>query len=76
MVPEMAEESENSTIFFTVASIAQRWQCSSKKVRRMIERRELAAYRFGGQWRIRDVDLMTYERLCRVDPRSVPDVLK
>ncbi len=60
--------------FFTVAQVAKRWQCSEKKVRRLIRRGVLAAYRFDGQWRIRDVDLMAYERLCRFEARVVPGV--
>ena len=39
---------------------------SEKTVRRLIERGELAAYRFGHSLRIRDSDLLIYEKLSRL----------
>lgn len=60
--------------FFTIAQIAERWQCSDKKVRRMIDRGDLPAHKFGGLWRISAADLSDYERRNRVDQRAVPAV--
>lgn len=52
--------------FFTVADIADRWQSSKKKPRRLIASGELAAYRFGGLLRVSPPDLFAYERRSRV----------
>ena len=51
--------------FYTVRQVAERWQCSEKKVRRMIERGELIAHRLGSQLRISAADLTACERLNR-----------
>jgi excisionase family DNA binding protein len=53
--------------FYTVGQIAERWQCSEKKVRRLIARGELIAHRFGSQLRISEADLKTFERVHRGD---------
>lgn len=60
--------------FFTIAQIAERWQCSEKKVRRLIDRGGLPAHKFGALWRISVIDLSDYERRNRVDQRAVPAV--
>lgn len=51
--------------FYTVKQIAERWQCSEKTVRRLIERGELIAHRLGGRHRISEADLTAYERVNR-----------
>ena len=51
--------------FFTISEIAKRWQCSEKKVRRMVAKRELVAHRFGALLRVSAGDLLTFERVNR-----------
>lgn len=51
--------------FYTVRQVAQRWLCSEKTVRRLIERGKLIAHRFGNQVRISEADLTAYERINR-----------
>lgn len=51
--------------FHTVAQVAERWQCSAKTVRRLIERGDLVAHRFGSQIRVSAADLTAYERVNR-----------
>ena len=53
--------------FFTVAQIAQRWQCSERTVRREIAHKTLIAHRIRGQLRVSLADLRAYERLHRMD---------
>lgn len=60
--------------FFTITQLAERWQCSDKTIRRMIDRGALPAHKFGALWRISVVDLSDYERRNRIDYRSVPAV--
>lgn len=54
-----------SVAFYTVRQIAERWQCSEKTVRRLIERGELVAHRLGGRHRISEADLVAHERVNR-----------
>ncbi len=64
----MAEPASGKTQnrpFHTVAQVAERWQCSEKTVRRLIERGELVAHRLSSQIRISDTDLSAYERVNR-----------
>lgn len=50
---------------FTPAMIAERWACSERHVRNMIDRGELRAFRLGGKlWRVRIADIEDYE--CRI----------
>ena len=51
--------------YYTVKQIAERWQCSEKTVRRLIERGDLIAHRLGGGHRISEADLMAHERVNR-----------
>jgi excisionase family DNA binding protein len=51
--------------FFTIAELANRWRCSEKKVRRMVDRGELVVHRFGRLLRVSARDLFTYERVNR-----------
>ena len=62
--------------FFTIAQIAERLVCSDKTIRRMIDRGDLPAHKFGGLWRISAVDLSDYERRNRIDQRAFPAVPK
>ena len=54
-----------SVAFYTVKQIAERWQCSEKTVRRLIDRGELVAHRLGARHRISEADLTAYERVNR-----------
>ena len=66
--PAMTEPAPGKTQtrpFHTVAQVAERWQCSEKTVRRLVERGELIAHRFGSQIRISEADLTAYERVNR-----------
>ena len=51
--------------YYTVSQLAARWDCSEKHVRRLIDRKELVAHRFGGLLRISADDLQRYERQNR-----------
>ncbi len=57
--------SPDSKAFSTVTELAERWQCSEKKVRREISAGRLIAHRFGRQLRISAHDREIYERLRR-----------
>jgi excisionase family DNA binding protein len=54
-----------SVAFYTVKQIAERWQCSEKTVRRLIDRGDLIAHRLGGRHRISEADLIAHERVNR-----------
>lgn len=64
---EKPAQSDHDKPFWTVAQIAGRWQCSEKKVRRLIKKAELIAHRFGDHLRIAEADLRGYERQHRED---------
>lgn len=64
---ETTAQPDHDRTFWTVAQIAGRWQCSEKKVRRLIRNRKLIAHRFGDQLRIAEADLRGYERQHRED---------
>ena len=66
-MPEKPAQPDHDRPYWTVEQIAERWQCSEKKVRRLIKKGELIAHRFGGQLRIAEADLRSYERLHRED---------
>jgi excisionase family DNA binding protein len=51
--------------FLTKADLAQRWKCSQKKIGRLIEAKQLVAYKFGSQVRISLADALVYERVNR-----------
>jgi excisionase family DNA binding protein len=51
--------------FLTVPQVAERWQVSEKKVRRLISSGDLIAHRFGVQIRVSEADLIGYERINR-----------
>jgi excisionase family DNA binding protein len=51
--------------FFTIAEIANRWRCSEKKIRRMVDKGDLVVHRFGALLRVSARDLLTYERVNR-----------
>ncbi len=51
--------------FFTIRDIAERWQCSERQVRRVIQKGDLSAHKFGRLVRISEADLRIYERLNR-----------
>lgn len=53
-------------VYLTVKQLAERWQCSEKMVRRLIESRELIVHRFGRLVRISLSDVVTYERIHRM----------
>ena len=51
-------------VFLTIRQLAKRWLCSGKKVSYLIKKRAFPAYKLEGQWRIREIDVLTYERTC------------
>lgn len=67
LMPEKPAQPDHDKPYWTVAQIAERWQCSEKKLRRLLKKGELIAHRFGGQLRIAEADLRSYERLHRED---------
>ncbi len=64
---EKPAQPDHDRPYWTVAQIAERWQCSEKKIRRLIKKGELIAHRFGNQLRIAEADRRSYERLHRED---------
>ena len=48
-----------------VLMVAEKFDCSEKKVRRMMKHGELEGVRFGGEWR---VDHRSLDRLVRGEP--------
>ncbi len=64
---EKPAQPDHDRPFGTVAQTAEHWQCSEKKVRRLIKKGELIAHRFGNQLRIAHADRRSYERLHRED---------
>lgn len=48
-----------------VPSIAVRWNCSEKHVRRLIQQGQLIAHRIGRLVRVTEADLLSYERSVR-----------
>ena len=66
----MAEDrapSKRNHLYYTIAQVAERWQCSEKHVRRLVEAKELVAHKFGNLLRVSDDDLLRYERMNRMD---------
>lgn len=55
--------------YYTIKDIAERLRVSERHVRRLIERGDLVATRFGGSVRVSETDLQTYERVCRAPVR-------
>ncbi len=64
---EKPAQPDHDRPYWTVAQYAGRFQCSKKKVYRLIKKGELIAHRFGGQLRIAEADGRSYERLHRED---------
>lgn len=62
----MPNKTNSAPHFLTVDEIADRWQTSTRKIRRMIDAGELVAHRFGRHVRVSESDLLAYERGCRV----------
>ncbi len=52
--------------FWTIKQLADRWQCSEKKVRRVIAKGDLVAHRFGRLVRVSQGDAIIYERINRM----------
>ena len=60
--PQTGTLSRASHVIFTPARLADRWDCSERHVRNMIERGELAAFRLGEKLlRIRLEDVEAFE---------------
>ena len=60
---------------FSVAKLAQRWDCSEGLVRKLIEKTELSAFRVGTLIRIRALEVERYERetAATINPTSPAD---
>jgi len=52
----------------TTKAAAEALSFSPKKIRKMIGTGELMAYRIGGEFRIREEDLISVVDRCRIDP--------
>ena len=52
--------------FYTFGQIADRWQTSTKTIRRIVKRGDLVAHKIGGQIRISHADLIAAERKNRL----------
>lgn len=63
---EAALAGAEAPAYYTAKQIAERWQCSTKHVRRAIESGALPAYKLGGILRVGVDDLYRYERMCRL----------
>lgn len=59
------ESADTPQEFFSVSQVAARWGCSAKHVRRLIDRGDLIANKFGGLLRISRAEIERYERLTR-----------
>ena len=59
------KKSEEEKTYYTVKKIAERWDCSEKNVRRLIDKKLLIAHRFGGLIRVSAQDLLNFERMNR-----------
>ena len=66
-MPELTPSDRSAPPFHTVAQVARRWDCSQKHVRRLIEKGDLVAHKFGNLQRVSDDDLRRYERMNRMD---------
>jgi len=51
----------SNEIAYTVAELAQRWNCSTKTIWRLIRARRLRAFRVGREWRIATSCVKQYE---------------
>ena len=60
------KKSEPEPAFHSVADLAKWWECSEKHVRRLIERKELVAHKFGRLMRVSADDRRRYERMNRM----------
>ena len=52
--------------FDTIRQVADRWQTSTRTVRRFIKRGDLIAHKFGGEFRISRPDRTAFERINRL----------
>ncbi len=59
------DNKNETTRYYTVPEIAERWLSSERHVRRVIANGALPVYRFGKLVRVSDTDLDVYERLNR-----------
>lgn len=48
-------------IAYTIAELAQRWNCSTKTVWRLIRNQRIHAFRVGKEWRIPATCVLSYE---------------
>ena len=62
-----SSESNLKIIFYTISEIAERWNCSTRHVRRVIEKRKLPVHRIRNLVRVSDTDLRIHEKICRED---------
>lgn len=69
----MSNKANSTPHFLTVNEIADRWQTSTRKIRRMIDAGELVAHRIGRHIRVSESDLLAYERGCRIVREQRPD---
>lgn len=46
---------------YTVAELSQRWNCHQRTVRRLIDNRELPAFRLGRDWRVKPEAVQQFE---------------
>lgn len=58
-------------MFLTVAQVCEQLQLSERKVRELIARGDLAAYKFDGAIRIKESDLKAYTDTCLI-PQQAP----
>lgn len=47
---------------YTIAELAERWNCHPKTIRRLIRARKLTAFRVGREWRVPAESVAAYER--------------
>ena len=54
-------------VFFSVADLARRWQCSTRHIRRLIDSGELPVHRMGEKLiRISAANVLLYEAQCAI----------
>ncbi len=58
---------------YTPKTLAERWQCNARHIRRMVDRGDLPGFRLGGKLlRIRGEDVEAYECACSDTEESGP----
>lgn len=72
--PTVAPASDQPPLWLTVKELANRWRLSPSQIRRMCDRKDFPAKKFGDQWRIHITAIEAFEADGMPQPK--PAVLK